>query len=811
MAVSVFVAVLLLNLLKVLFKEASKAGILVSFILFLFYFYEAIQAGIAGYVLGDIVLRHDPNLFWSYGVIFTLFTFGLLFWDEKFKKTTEFLNVMSVVLIAFPLYGFVSHKIASPGGDLFSPTQADQAAIPDNFQHTGPKPDIYYIILDGYLRDDVMNKYWDFDNSEFINFLTNTGFYVAPKSRSNYPNTGFSLASSLNMEYLPINLQVDTARNFNNIPFIEAIRDNRVVSFLKSMGYLYVHLSDDAAESKMAGQADIVITNRNYVSLFSQYLLNKTILKNLKFDSLNAIQTKKENIIYGFKELEKIPENDKPTFTFAHFLMPHGPQAFDKNGNSPTQSDNSPDKYFGEILYANKKIRYLVNHILANSETPPIILIQGDHGYLVASSNRPDAEQAKKSFSNLNAYFIPGKEKLYETISPVNSFRWIFDHYFGTKFGLLEDKSYFPVTYTKMRKFISVPSEDLLNNGSIAWVNSLEQDILKNPDFPEAHAMLGTYYALLERFPEATASVERALRLNPDLIWAHINLAMIYLRKGDTSMALEAIHQAILINPNLADAHTISGDIQMDSGNYNEAISAFNKALNKAPDDTEIINRIARAYYLLNNKEKSLLNFQKAVLISGSYNNYHDLGVAYSKYGLNKEAISNLEKAVQINPSIAEAYYNLGNLYLKENNQLESIKNFKKAITLDSERMLAHFGLGNAYLKSNQLEAALIEFKVAINLNSDHILSYVNLGYTQIQLGQIDQARKTYESALLIKQPRLLKHFEFAEIHKNLGIIYSEESKDPAKAILHFQESIRLAPSQPDSSQIQSMIKDLKR
>jgi len=45
----------------------------------------------------------------------------------------------------------------------------------------------------------------------------------------------------------------------------------------------------------------------------------------------------------------------------------------------------------------------------------------------------------------LNAYYLPrgGQDLLYENISPVNSFRLIFDYYFGGNFGLLEDGSYF--------------------------------------------------------------------------------------------------------------------------------------------------------------------------------------------------------------------------------------------------------------------------------------------------------------------------------------------------------------------------------
>ena len=609
--------------MKIIFRETTKAGILTSFILILFFSYEAIQTRVVDSKIGGLILNFDPDLFLSYGILLILATTGLCFWGGKHHKVKGYLNVVSVVLIAFPLMGLANHKISSQKDKLFSPIQPNHASIPNNFNYASPKPDIYYIILDAYMRDDVMNEFWGFDNSEFVNSLESRGFYVVPKSRSNYQQTVFSLASSLNMEYLPTNLGIDTTHQINNIPLIESVERNRVVNFLKSVGYLYVHLSDDAAETKKSGQADIVITNRKYISFFSQYLLSKTILKKVKFYSLDTIQDKRDNILYGFNKLEEIPKNDNPTFTFAHFLMPHSPQAFDKNGDIPIQSTPASEKYFGEVLYANRKIHQLVDYILVNSETPPIILIQGDHGYLAPAAKIPSAAQIKKGYSNLSAYYLPGggKDKLYETISPANTFRLIFDHYFGTQLGLIEDKSFYSIPHTFERKFVSIPNEVSLSRGPSAWINSLEQTILEKPDFAEAHTMLGTYYAKLQRFPEAIAAWEKALYLNPDLTWAYIYLAEHYIRTKNFWTALEVTHQAIRVNPNIAKPYTLLG----------------------------------RASLFLKDNEKSLSSFKKAVLISPSFNRFNDLGIAYAVFGLNKEAILNFKKALEINPNHAEA------------------------------------------------------------------------------------------------------------------------------------------------------------
>ena len=76
----------------------------------------------------------------------------------------------------------------------------------------------------------------------------------------------------------------------------------------------------------------------------------------------------------------------------------------------------------------------LVEEILAKSDVPPIIILQGDHGVWWES------EEHRTEI--LNAYYLPGEgsKLLYKTISPVNSFRVVFNLYFGTDYELLDDR-----------------------------------------------------------------------------------------------------------------------------------------------------------------------------------------------------------------------------------------------------------------------------------------------------------------------------------------------------------------------------------
>ena len=101
--------------------------------------------------------------------------------------------------------------------------------------------------------------------------------------------------------------------------------------------------------------------------------------------------------------------------------------------------------YRNQVLFTSIRIRQTIEQILQNSPQPPII-IQGDHGSgLNLDQHNLAKTDVQDRFSNLIAIYMPGmnSKMLYPDISSVNTFRVIFDNYFGTKYKLLDDRSYY--------------------------------------------------------------------------------------------------------------------------------------------------------------------------------------------------------------------------------------------------------------------------------------------------------------------------------------------------------------------------------
>jgi hypothetical protein len=101
-----------------------------------------------------------------------------------------------------------------------------------------------------------------------------------------------------------------------------------------------------------------------------------------------------------------------------------------------------------QIVFMNGKILEVIDTILAQSDTPPIIIIQSDHGW-------DRGQFSPLRLLNLNAYLVPDavKTQLYPTITPVNSFRLIFDTVFGTQLGLLPDESFHSSGYEPFKLY----------------------------------------------------------------------------------------------------------------------------------------------------------------------------------------------------------------------------------------------------------------------------------------------------------------------------------------------------------------------
>ena len=437
--VSLFLAFIFLLLNQLFTKNRRHAYIQTAFLLVLFFNY--------GHLI--IFIREIERVKqignWIHIPILTasLFVYLLVRWKrELLHDQTIAINIISLILVIFPLVQISQYTLSTQFNA--TPISIDSRI---NLQ-TNTLPDIYYIIPDQYIRADTLLQI-GYDNSQFLDSLREIGFFVADCSISNYRRTALSLASSLNMDYLFNAIPNKGPKDDNAQAVYNALINNRVTNELKQLGYKTIAFQSGYRWGEWR-DADIFFKPDNnlllvkYLTPFENLFLESTILKiakDLKWlpflsNTYMKFGEHYKRVHFVLDTLPEVADLPGPKFVYAHIIIPHNPYVFLPDGSfnqeANTLSWTDTEGYIKNLRFLNSALAPIVSQIIQKSESPPIIIIQADHGTAFFKNDR---------YYILNAYYLPGKniEDIPSTISPVNTFRLIFNQYFGTDFPYRED------------------------------------------------------------------------------------------------------------------------------------------------------------------------------------------------------------------------------------------------------------------------------------------------------------------------------------------------------------------------------------
>ena len=446
-------------LLAVALRDRERTALLTTWSLMLIFAYGHAYDLIKGEAFLGLAFGRHRVVFPIWLLLLLAGGLGIL----RLKRPTLWATPLSLLFglgLAIPLVQIAYFEVQSAQAG-----QQRQAAVASSPQleqpigrTSGALPDIYYIILDGYGRQDLLFQSYEYDNSEFISGLEQMGFVVAKCSRSNYNSTILSLASSLNFDYLN-DLQPDSAED--SFWLSSLIRNGRVREYLEGMGYETIAFETGFPATTM-DNADIYLaptSNRRdalrRLTGFEEIFLRTTIAA-FVLDALQSVSTvdapaldgaaeyQRNHILFTLDTLENLASYRGPKFVFAHIVAPHGPFVIGPNGEAVSSpplidgefTDGYRQAYADQARYVDTRLEEILGVLLSNTGTPPVIVVQADHG--------PRLGSVEDSFRILNAYFYPDAvAEIYPTLTPVNSFRLIFNSVFGSDLAPLVDASYY--------------------------------------------------------------------------------------------------------------------------------------------------------------------------------------------------------------------------------------------------------------------------------------------------------------------------------------------------------------------------------
>jgi hypothetical protein len=495
LALSAAVVVGFLLGFRLILRDWTRAGLLSSLLAMLFFSFGHVAMGLDAWS-SEGGSRFDVSAL-GVGWLLIFLVLSLAIVRTRWPRgTTGMVNLASGLLFVAPAavtLGFVLDRNGPSASEVQALAQLRGDAVARSTTAPEPdveRPDIYYIVLDGYERADVLLESYAYDNSGFLDGLRGRGFYVADQSRANYLSTNYSLGTSLNLVYfqdLPPGILRGARYN---------LRFNYVSDFLRQHGYRIVvfdsgtrDTNDQYADLFLAPQARSA-ARAPEVNPFEALLLRTTLARllmgqgddsgsdgpageSVRDTATRELAARRDRIGYTFSHLADFAASPGADFVFAHIYSPHIPFLYGPSGEDlEYQGDLNvnwyvvrPDRYLEyyryQVEHLNRTILAAIDAIQRNATRPLVIILQADHGddFLLDWKN-PTAAGVGARSAILNAIYFSDSSyaMLYPSITPVNTFRVVFDKWFATRYGLLPDRTYYhehPVftTYSSRLRF----------------------------------------------------------------------------------------------------------------------------------------------------------------------------------------------------------------------------------------------------------------------------------------------------------------------------------------------------------------------
>lgn len=450
LAFSVGVAAVVWSVCYLIVKDYGKTALLSSIILVSFFTYGHFYGLVEGYSLGDVILGRHRFLAVIWVIASLIILLGILRLRSVPVSLHNVFTIFGIAVLIMPVFQ-ITTSLANSTKAVVS-GESDESQGVQLFQ--GYKPDIYYIILDTYTRSDILRDEYGYDNSEFIDYLRNTGFYVADCAKANYNQTNLSLYLSLNMDYLA------NPGDFEDISLGRGIRYNAARLEFEELGYKTVAFETGynftewfnadyyfLPTSSALGTESILSRLGSFDIMFLRStFLAPVVDANIQQANYAEESYRRSVTLFTLEKLKEVPQITGPKLVFVHLSINHPPFVFDASGGANPElikvikpkAENDPyyKGFRGTFPFADAKINEVVNAILQNSKQPPVIILQGDHG--------PERVGSSKHYEILNALYLPGVDTsdLYPTLSPINTFRIVLNKYFGQNYQILPDESY---------------------------------------------------------------------------------------------------------------------------------------------------------------------------------------------------------------------------------------------------------------------------------------------------------------------------------------------------------------------------------
>jgi hypothetical protein len=378
-------------------------------------------------------------------------------WQARRHKT-GLLNLGAAAVLV--VYGcaitpaFADRREWKPAADAL----IERASASQTMASGALRRDIYYVILDGFGRPDILKASYNLDLDQFVAALKARSFEVPARSQSNYSQTFLSISSSLNLSYLDLLATAEESSDRRVLSYL--IQNNALMALARRAGYRVLAIGSNYAATEQLTSADQCHCEQFGLHEIEATAIGLTPLRALPLTRW-TYDAHRRKIEGSFRHLRESSGEAGPKLVFAHLLSPHPPFVFSADG-SPVDNGSrlygfqdgrlfagSAEQYAAgyraQAQFVAEQVLAAIDTILSRPGPRPVIVVHGDHGpRSMEDLEDTHSEKGRDGVGIFSAYHFPGERlaPLRDDLTPVNGIRILANRYLGTSLRALPDVSF---------------------------------------------------------------------------------------------------------------------------------------------------------------------------------------------------------------------------------------------------------------------------------------------------------------------------------------------------------------------------------
>lgn len=259
-------------------------------------------------------------------------------------------------------------------------------------------------------------------------------------------------------------------------------------------------------------------------------------------------------------------------------------------------------------------------------------------------------------------------------------------------------------------------------------------------------------------------------------------------------LLLAAVHGSAL--PALDDEAAIHAfETQIEAGNYAEVSGPLEAFTKDNPVSWRALYQLGYVDFQLHKIRESLTMLSRSLALNAQFADSHKiLALDLNILGRQDFAITELKRAIQLDPKSVESHYELGRMLFEQGFYLASVEQFKTTEVLAPAFVKAYHNLGLAYAALSENAKAVAEFQKGLELNAKaskpSAWPLIDFGtYYNLQ-SDFANAKKILLQAIEIDASWDQAYSELAKAYRGLG--------QTSEAIQSLRRAIAINPKKPE-------------